>query len=81
MLSSQTSALIARIAQAGNPPMHTLSAQEARAFYEKAAPVLTAPPPKMRLERQLAIPNRDGTALPASLWVPAENAQIGRAHV
>ena len=75
MLSSQTSALIARIAQAGNPPMHTLSAQEARAFYEKAAPVLTAPPPKMRLERQLAIPNRDGTALPASLWVPAENAR------
>ena len=40
MLTQQIATLIERIAQAGQPPMHTLTAQAARAFYEKAGTIL-----------------------------------------
>ena len=70
MLSSQISHLIMRMAQAGNPPLHRLTAQQARAFYERAGSVLAAPAPPMAVARTVHIGARDGAVLSAKLWVP-----------
>ncbi|MGA0940924.1 MAG: alpha/beta hydrolase fold domain-containing protein, partial [Burkholderiaceae bacterium] len=75
MLTQQIATLIERIAQAGQPPMHTLTAQAARAFYEKAGTILVGPTPALLETRHLEIPNRDGHRMRATLWVPSVAAR------
>ena len=75
MLTQQIATLIERIAQAGQPPMHTLTAQAARAFYEKAGTILAGPTPALLETRHLEIPNRDGHRMHATLWVPSVAAR------
>jgi acetyl esterase len=61
--------VIDRMARAGRPPMHTLSHQQARDFYEQGSGVLDLQPHKMARVQDLALPTRDGHSLHARLWV------------
>ena len=60
------------IARANRPPYHTLTAQEARASYERSAPILEIPSAPMFAVEDLAAPVRDGSAIRVRLYQPAE---------
>lgn len=62
--------VIDRMTRAGRPPMHTLTPQQARDFYEQGSGVLDLQPHKMARVEDLALPTRDGHTLHARLWVP-----------
>ncbi len=62
--------VIDRMARAGRPPMHAMTPQQARAFYELGSGVLDIPPHKMARVDDLQIPTRDGAMLHAQLVVP-----------
>ena len=70
LLTPAMRSVIDRMARAGRPPMHALSPQQARAFYEVGSGVLDIPPHKMARVEGLRIPTRDGAELPAELVVP-----------
>ncbi len=70
LLTPAMRGVIDRMARAGRPPMHALSPQQARAFYEVGSGVLDIPPHKMARVEALRIPTRDGAELPAELVVP-----------
>lgn len=59
-----------RMARAARTPMHAMTAQQARAFYEQGSGVLDLPPHKMARTETLSLPTRDGAQLHARLWVP-----------
>ncbi|MGB4060538.1 MAG: alpha/beta hydrolase [Burkholderiaceae bacterium] len=59
-----------RMARAARTPMHAMTAQQARAFYEEGSGVLDLPAHKMAHTQALTLPTRDGASLPAQLWVP-----------
>jgi acetyl esterase len=59
-----------RMQRANRTPLHLLTAQQARAFYEQGAGVLDLPPHKMARDETLSLPARDGHGLHARLWVP-----------
>lgn len=59
-----------RMARAARTPMHAMTAQQARAFYEQGSGVLDLPPHKMARSETLSLPTRDGAQLHARLWVP-----------
>ena len=63
-----------RMARAGRPPLHALTPQQARDFYEVGSGVLDIPPHKMARVETLAIPTRDGATLNAELVVPHARA-------
>src|SRR5215207_8135217 len=63
--------VIERMARAGHPPLYTLSPDEARAAYERAAGVLEVPKPALQRVEDFSIPARDGHALPARLYAPS----------
>ena len=70
-LAPQMRAVLAGMARAARPPMHTLAPEQARAAYEAGAGVLEiAPAPLARVE-DLGIPARDGARLPARLYAQA----------
>lgn len=60
------------IARANRPPYHTLTAQEARASYERSAPILEIPSAPMFAVEDLAVPVRDGSTIRVRLYQPAE---------
>ena len=62
--------VIDRMARAGRPPMHAMSPQQARAFYEVGSGVLDIPSHKMERVEVLRIPMRDGVEIGAQLVVP-----------
>jgi acetyl esterase len=62
--------VIDRMARAGRPPLHALSPQQARAFYEVGSGVLDIPPHKMARVEVLRVPTRDAAELHAELVVP-----------
>ena len=64
-----------RMARAARTPMHALTAQQARAFYEDGSGVLDIPAHKMAHTQALALPTRDGAPLNARLWVPHSAGQ------
>lgn len=70
LLTTQMRGVIDRMARAGRPPMHCLSPEQAKAFYEAGAGVLDIPPHKMARVEALSIPTRDGARLHAELVVP-----------
>ncbi|TSE20479.1 Carboxylesterase NlhH [Tepidimonas alkaliphilus] len=59
--------LLQRMARAGRPALHSLTPQQARAFYEAAGGVLELPPPAVARVQTLSIPARDGAQLLAEL--------------
>jgi len=60
------------IARAKRPAYHELTAQQARASYERSAPILEIPSAPMFSVEDLAVPTRDGAAIRARLYQPAE---------
>ena len=63
--------LVERMARAPYPPMHTLTAAEAKAAHAASIGVLDVPKPQLPRVQQLQIPARDGAALPARLVAPS----------
>ena len=70
LLTPQMRGVIDRMARAGRPPMHAMTPQQARAFYELGSGVLDIPPHKMARVDDLHVPTRDGAMLHAQLVVP-----------
>jgi acetyl esterase len=73
LLTPAMRGVIDRMARAGRPPMHALTPDQARAFYEMGSGVLDIPPHKMARVEVLHIPTRDGAMLNARLVVPHEH--------
>ena len=68
--------LVERMAQAPHPPMHTLSAADAKATYAKSIGVLDVPKPDLPRVEDLHIPARDGFQLRARLVAPSHDAGL-----
>jgi acetyl esterase len=62
--------VLERMHRVAFPPMYTLSAQEAKAAYEKGADVLEVPKAELGRVEDFTIPARDGYAVPARLYAP-----------
>ncbi|TSE32328.1 Carboxylesterase NlhH [Tepidimonas thermarum] len=77
LLTPAMRGVLDRIARAGRPPLHALTPQQARAFYESSAHVLDIAPHRMARVQTLAIPTRDGAQLAAELVVPHRGAEAG----
>ncbi|MEX3680722.1 alpha/beta hydrolase fold domain-containing protein, partial [Paraburkholderia sp. BR14320] len=60
------------IARAKRPQYHQMSAQAARASYEKSAPILEIPSAPMYSVEDLRVPTRDGATIRARLYFPVE---------
>ena len=64
--------VVERMTRARHPALNTLTADEARASYEKSAGVLEVPKPALARIEDFTIPARDGFALPARLYAPSD---------
>jgi acetyl esterase len=60
------------IARARRPKLHEMTAQDARASYEKSAPILEIAAAPMFALEDLRIPTRDGATIRARLYHPVE---------
>ena len=67
-LTPATRMLVEAIAKAPYPPMHTLTAQQAREGYAKSAGVLDVPKPDLARVEDHQIPTRDGASVAARLY-------------
>lgn len=76
LLTPAMRSLLDRVARAGHPPMHMLSATMAQQAYEAGAGVLDIPPHKMARVDELTIPSRDGFDLKARLYAPASEEAL-----
>jgi acetyl esterase len=74
MLTAAMRSVLDRMARAGRPPMHMLSAVQARAAYEAGAGVLEISPHHLSRVEDITIPARDGHAIPARLYAPVREA-------
>jgi acetyl esterase len=63
--------VLRNVARAGRPPMHLLTAQQARLFYEMSAGILDLPEAPMARVEDLKIPVRDGHSIKARLFAPS----------
>jgi acetyl esterase len=63
--------VLRNMARAGRPPMHLLTAQQARLFYEMSASILDLPEASLARVEDLKIPTRDGYSLKARLYAPS----------
>lgn len=63
--------VLRNMARAGRPPMHLLTAQQARLFYEMSASILDLPEAPLARVEDLKIPTRDGYSLKARLYAPS----------
>ncbi|RZL87870.1 MAG: alpha/beta hydrolase [Variovorax sp.] len=66
--------VVDRMARAGHAPLYALTAQEAKAAYEKGAGVLEVPKPALARVEDFTLPARDGHALPVRLYAPSDAA-------
>ena len=71
-LTPRMADVVERMARASHPALNTLTADEARASYEKGAGVLEVPKPALVRIEDFTIPARDGHALPARLYAPSD---------
>jgi len=62
-----------RMARVRQLPLHALSPQQARQVYEVGSSMLDIPGHKLARVQDLRIPARDGQALPARLYAPAQD--------
>ena len=65
--------VVERMARAGQLPLNALTAEEARAAYEKGAGVLEVPKPGLARVEDLRIAARDGFAIPVRLYAPSHD--------
>ncbi|QIL83854.1 alpha/beta hydrolase [Diaphorobacter sp. HDW4A] len=68
--------VIERMARAKHAPMHTLTSEAARAFYEMGSGVLEVPKAELPRVDNFSIPARDGFAIPARLYAPSLEANL-----
>lgn len=70
------------MARAAHVPLHALSPQQARAAYAAGADVLELPKHKLHRIKDIQIPVRDGTTIPARLYAPddAEHGVLAYFH-
>jgi acetyl esterase len=71
-LNPKIKQVLGLIARANRPPYHTVTAQEARASYERSAPILEIPSAPMFAVEDIAAHVRDGSTIRVRLYQPAE---------
>ena len=71
-LNPKIEQVLEMIAKAKRPAYHDLTPQQARASYEKSAPILEIPAAPMFSVEDLALPTRDGATVRARLYQPVE---------
>ncbi|MFM0329962.1 alpha/beta hydrolase [Paraburkholderia strydomiana] len=71
-LNSKIEQVLDMIARAKRPKLHEMTAQAARASYEKSAPILEIASAPMFAVEDLRIPTRDGATIRARLYQAAE---------
>ena len=76
LLTPAMRSLLDRVARAGHPPMHMLTAAMAKQAYEAGAGVLDIPAHKMARVEDLMISTRDGFDLKARLYAPASEEAL-----
>ncbi len=64
-----------RMARAGHAPLHALNPSQARQAYTAGAGVLELPSQRVARVENLAIPTRDGYAMPVRLYAPRVQVQ------
>ncbi len=67
-------AVLQRMGRARRMPLHEMTVQAAREAYATGADVLEVPRATLTRVQDLAVPARDGAALPLRLYAPAEGA-------
>nr|MBP6375653.1 alpha/beta hydrolase fold domain-containing protein [Giesbergeria sp.] len=75
-LTAPMRSVLARMARAGQPELHTLSPARARLAYEAGAGVLEVPKATLARVEDLHIPARDGQLLAARLYAPSTEAGL-----
>ncbi len=73
LLTPAMRGVLDRMARAGAVPMHALTPQQARVFYEAGSGVLEIAKPALERVEDLTIPARDGHLLPARLYAPSRD--------
>ena len=73
-LTPRMADVVERMTRARHPALNTLTADEARASYEKGAGVLEVPKPALARIEDFTIAARDGFLLPARLYAPSDAA-------
>jgi len=68
--------LVERMARAPYPPMHTLSAAEAKEAYAKSIGVLDVPKSELPRVDDFTLPARDGHRLPARVYAPGLDSAL-----
>ena len=63
--------LLDRMGRTRQPPMHTLSPEQARQVYEVGSGMLDIPGQKLARMQELSIPTRDGASIAARLYAPS----------
>lgn len=71
LLAPDMRGVLDRMARARQPPMQTLTPQQARAAYELGAGMLEIPAPALVRVQDMHIPARDGHPIPARLFAPS----------
>ncbi|MGF6771428.1 acetyl esterase [Paraburkholderia sp. GAS199] len=71
-LNPKVAQVLDMIARAKRPQLHEMSAQQARASYEKSAPILEIASAPMFSVEDIRVPTRDGAAIRARLYQPVE---------
>lgn len=71
-LTPRMADVVERMTRARHPALNTLTADEARASYEKGAGVLEVPKPALARIEDFTIAARDGFLLPARLYAPSD---------
>ncbi|MFT4196182.1 alpha/beta hydrolase [Ottowia sp.] len=75
-LTPQTRLMVELMARAPYPPMHTLTAAEARAAHARAAGILDVAKPAIARVQDVRVPARDGADLPARLYADSTAAGL-----
>jgi acetyl esterase len=72
LLTPAMRSIVSAMARAKRPPFHSLTPLQARAAYAAGAGVLELPARPLAQVQDFTLQSRDGTALPARLYVPRE---------
>jgi acetyl esterase len=72
-LTPSMRSVLERMHRAPYPPIHTLSASEAKKSYEAGSAVLEVPKAELVRVEDFTIPARDGYAIPARLYAPSKD--------
>lgn len=79
-LDSATTAFLAQMAEAGGPPLHEMSPQEARTLSDGFIE-LCGPGPEMARVDDITVSGADGHEVPVRVLVPTDDARGDRKSV